>query len=188
MKRILFATFLCMSSMTCIAQNWDMNLVSWDAPQKCADGTPIAQCVVTSYKIERSATSTGTFAEVGTVNANAVSFIHSGAAEGQNCYRIIAMVKAKPSDPSNVSCRTNTRPDKPSEPPRNLTVTGVTAYNIRVDYSKFAFVKGSKWGTATKGAACDESRCIEGGYCVVSSRRSLNPRPPEGEYKVARCG
>lgn len=188
MKRILLATFLCMSSMTCIAQNWDSNFLQWTAPQKCADGSALTNCKITAYRIERSATPTGTFVQVGTANANAVSYIHSGAPAGQNCYQVVAVSGAAASTPSNVACKTNVKPDIPSEPPQNLTVTGTTAYNIRVDYQRFAFVKGTKWGTATKGAACDESRCVDGGYCVVANRRSVSPRPPEGDYKIARCG
>lgn len=186
MKRLIF---LLAFAGIAHGQAWDSNLISWSAPQKCTDGTAITNCAVTSYRIERAPKATSaTFAPVGTAPANATSFIHTGAAEGMNCYRVIAVTAAANSAASSPpACRTNVKPVSVPDPPGDVVVTGTTAYNIRADFGKFAFVKGSKWGTATKGAACDESRCI-GEYCVVASRRSLNPRPPEGEYKIARCG
>ena len=167
------------------AQAWDQNVLTATPPTTCTTGEPVSACPVTGYRFERSATATGAFTTL--VTQTAPVYTHTVTAAGQTCYRVIATSAAGDSAPSNVVCKTNTRPAGPPNPP-TLTVTAPTAFNIRADFQHFAFVKSTRWGTAKIGAACDESRCVDGGYCVVSSRRSLNPRPAEGEYKVAKCG
>jgi hypothetical protein len=171
------------------AQAWNSNTVTWTAPTACTSGQPVANCPVTGYRVERSATQTGTYAAVGTSATS--SFTHTSAAAGQNCYRIISLSVSGNSAPSTVtaaSCRTNVEPSGPPNPPTDLRVIETTAFNIKADFQRFAFVRGTKWGKADKGAACDEDRCVTGGYCVVVQRRRLDPQPPEGEYKVAKCG
>jgi hypothetical protein len=167
------------------AQAWDTNLISITPPTTCTTGEPVSACPVTGYRIERSATQTGTYTAVTTLPPTQLIYSHTGVTAGPNCYRVIA-TSALGDSTFNVRCRTNTRPVGPPNAPE-FTVTSPTAFNIRADFQHFAFVKSTRWGTANIGAACDESRCI-GEYCVVTSRRSLNPRPPEGEYKVAKCG
>ncbi len=165
-------------------QAWDQNVLTATPPTTCTTGEPVSACPVTGYRFERSATATGTFTRV--IEQTGPVYTHTVTASGQNCYRVIATSANGDSLPSNVVCKTNTRPVGPPSAP-TLTVTAPTAFNIRADFQHFAFVKSTYWGRATVGAACDEDRCVGDGYCVVSSRRSLTPRPAEGEYKVAKC-
>jgi hypothetical protein len=169
------------------AQAWNTNTITWAPSVGCTSG-PATGCPVTGYRVERAASQTGTFAAVGT--APSPPFIHTSAAAGLNCYRIIALSVVGNSAPSTVtaaSCRTNVEPSGPPNPPTDVRVIETTAFNVRADFQRFAFVKSTRWGKAKLGAACDENRCI-GDYCVVAQRRQLTPTPPEGEYKVARCG
>lgn len=168
------------------SQPWDENRLTWAAPTTCTSGQPVANCAVTSYRVERSATTTGTFASVGT--STTTSFTHTSAVAGQNCYRVVAQSAKGDSVPSNVACKTNTQPSGPPNPPTNLVIVEPIAYNVRPDYGRFVFVRGSKAGMARLGAACDESRVTADGYTVISRpRSSVVPRPQEGSVLVAKC-
>lgn len=167
-------------------QAWDENRLTWSAPTTCTSGQPVANCAVTGYRIERSATQTGTYAAVGT--STTTSFIHSGVAAGSNCYRVIALSAKGESIPSNVACKTNTQPSGPPNPPTNLVVVEPIAFNVRPDYGRFVFVKGTKAGVARIGAACDEKRVTADGYTAISRpRTAVYPRPQEGTVLVAKC-
>lgn len=168
-------------------QPWDENHLTWVAPTTCTSGQPVANCPVTGYRIERSATATGTFAIVGTTATT--SFTHTSAAAGQNCYRAIALSTKGDSGPTNIACKTNTPPSGPPSPPTNLTIIEPLAFNVRADYGRFAFVRGPKAGVARIGAKCDESRVTADGYTAISRPRSaVVPRPAEGTVLVAKCG
>ena len=90
--------------------------------------------------------------------------------------------------PSNVACKTNVEPSGPPNPPTNLTVVETTAYNVRPNYQRFAFERGTRAGTIRLGAACDESRVTAEGYMVISRPSQVVPRPQSGVVLVARCG
>ena len=170
------------------AQPWDENRISWTAPTTCTTGEPVSQCAVTSYRVERSATATGTFTTVGTATAS--PFIHSGATAGLNCYRVIAVSARGDSAPSTVtssSCKTNTRPIGPPNPPTNTTVIEPVAYNVKPDLQRFAFVRGARAGSIRLGAACDETRVTADGYSVISRPSQVQPKPAAGTVLVARC-
>lgn len=107
---------------------WDTNSVNWVAPTTCSTGEPITACPVTGYRIERAASSSGTFAAVGA--SQTVSFTHTGAAAGTNCYRVIAQSANGDSGPSNVACKTNTRPAGPPNPPTGVTLTVAVVWNV----------------------------------------------------------
>lgn len=110
---------------------WDTNILNWVAPTQCVDNTPITNCPVTGYRIEQSATATGTFTtliSVGTV----LTYSHTGVSAGQHCYRLIALSNSGNSDPSNVACRTNVRPPSPPQPPV-LTIAALAGLEIPLD-------------------------------------------------------
>lgn len=167
------------------AQAWDTNNLSWDAPTSCSTGEPISACPVTSYRIERSATATGTFSTLGT--STTTSYTHTGALAGNNCYRVIAISATGDSVPSNVACKVNTKPAGPPNPPTNLKVVSPIAYNVRPDYGRFVFVRGTRAGIVKLGAACDETRKTEDGFYAVSRRNMVTPRPDPNVVIVAQC-
>jgi hypothetical protein len=187
MKRTFLILALCFAG-TAQAQ-WNSNTVTWTAPTTCTSGQPIANCAVTGYRVERSNSQNGTYAAVGT--STTTTFVHSGAAAGVNCYRIIAVSAKGDSDPSAVTsnaCKTNVEPSGPPSPPTNTRVVETTAYNVKPDLQKFAFLRGTRAGQVKLGAACDEGRITADGYTVISRPRSqVTPRPAEGTVLVAKC-
>lgn len=169
------------------AQPWDENRITWAAPTTCTSGQPVANCAVTGYRVEESATATGTYRVLATVTGT--SYTHAGVSAGQHCYRAVALSAKGDSIPSNVACKTNTQPSGPPNPPTNLTIVEPIAYNVRPDYGRFAFVRGARAGFAKIGASCDESRVTADGYMAISRPRAVvTPRPTEGTVLVARCG
>jgi hypothetical protein len=107
---------------------WDTNSIAWFAPTTCTTGEPVTACPVTAYRIERAASSSGTFASVGT--SQTLAFTHTGAAAGTNCYRVIAQSANGDSGPSNVACKTNTRPSGPPNPPTGVAFTTAVVWNV----------------------------------------------------------
>lgn len=168
------------------AQAWDANIITITPPTACTTGQPVTACPVTGYRIERSATQNGTYAAVTTLPPTQLVYVHAGVAEGQNCYHVIA-TSALGDSATETRCRTNTRPVGPPTAP-GFTVTSPTAYTVRPDYQRFAFVKSTRWGSAKLGAACDESRTTGDGFYVVSRLNMVTPRPPAGTVVVAKCG
>jgi hypothetical protein len=126
MRTAIVVGLLCIAGVA-QAQTWDTNTLTWQAPTTCTSGVPISNCPVTMYRVERSATATGAYASVGT--STSLTYTHLSAAAGQNCYRVIAVAATGESDPSNVACKTNTRPAGPPSPPTNLTVTVAVVWN-----------------------------------------------------------
>ena len=167
-------------------QAWDQNVLTATPPTTCTTGEPVSACPITGYRFERSATTTGTFTAI--VTQTGPVYTHTVTASGQNCYRVIVTSANGDSAPSNVVCKTNTRPVGPPNPP-SLTVTAPTAYNVRPNLQRFAFERGSKYpGVVRVGAACDESRTVGDGYYVVARLNMVSPRPPAGTVLVAKCG
>ena len=164
---------------------WDSNVVTLAQPSTCQDGRPASNCPVTGYRIERSASASGTFAALATIQGN--TYTHTGAAEGSNCYRAFALSATGESGVSNVQCKTNTRPASPPSPPV-LTVSAPTAYLVKPNFQKFAFERGAKYpGKVKVGAACDADRSVGGGFYVVARLNQVTPRPAAGTVLVAKC-
>jgi hypothetical protein len=115
---------------------------------------------VTGYRVERSATATGSFATVGT--STTTTYTHQSAAAGQNCYRVIAISTTGESVPSNVACKTNVEPAGPPNPPTNVTIAATTVYEVRPNLQRFTFERGNilRGVSAKIGNGCDESRCV----------------------------
>lgn len=185
MKKILVFLALAIPSLSFGQAAWDSNALSWQGPVTCTNGQPITACPITGYRVERSATQTGTYTAVATVTTT--SYTHTGAASGANCYRVVAIAATGTSAPSNVACRTNTPPVP--NPPTNLTVTEPVAFDVRPNESTFAFDRGRAVGIAKLGAACDETRTTGDGYYALErpSRVRLT-REARSTALVARCG
>jgi hypothetical protein len=179
---------LCITGIVNAQTAWNTNTITWAPSVGCTSG-PATGCPVTGYRVERAASQTGTFAAVGT--ASSPPFIHTSAAAGLNCYRIIALSAVGNSAPSTVtaaSCRTNVEPSGPPNPPTDVRVIETTAFNVKPNYQRFAFERGTKAGTIRLGAACDESRVTSDGYTVISRPSQVIPRPQTGVVLVAKCG
>lgn len=121
MKRTLMLAFTLLPALAAAQtpQPWDTNVLQWDAPLRCVDGSALSNCAITGYRIDRSPVAGGTATPVATVG-NVLTFTHVNAPAGVNCYKVVALTAAGPSGPSNELCKTNTRPAVTSEPPRNL--------------------------------------------------------------------
>lgn len=164
-------------------QPWDSNILQWVAPTTCTSGQPVANCAVTGYRVERSATATGTFASVGT--STTTGFTHTSAPAGQNCYRVVALSAKGESVPSNVACKTNTQPSGPPNPPTDLVVVEPIAYNVIYDRRHHQFVRGYVVGRVDLGTPCG-AYTVSGAYHQVP-RKAVSPRPARGSMTVARC-
>lgn len=103
---------------TAQAQEWNTNTVAWDAPTTCRGGEPISTCPTTGYRVERSATGSGTYTAIGTTQTT--TYTHTGAVAGTNCYRVVTLSGARESLPSQPACKTNTAPQPDPNPPTNL--------------------------------------------------------------------
>lgn len=146
------------------APPWDSNTIRWVAPTACSNGRPIAECPVSGYIVERSPTSSGPFANLASVAANVVTYTHTGAAAGVNCYRTIVTAAPPLANalPSNIACRTNAPPVSPNPATDLHFVVPVIAgantapvFRIRPDGSKASDVVV---GFANVGAPCGTDR------------------------------
>lgn len=156
---LIFALVLLGVSSQASAQTaaWNENRVAWDAPTTCTSGQPISACPVTGYIVQRSAVSTGPYADLATVTT--ITYTHLNAAAGVNCYRVIATSATGNSGPSNVACKTNTQPAGPPNPPSNLrhvaaVVSGIShspVYGVLASGGRSSTVAGF----AAVGTLCD---------------------------------
>jgi hypothetical protein len=99
MKRIFFAAFLCMSSMTCIAQTRSTPCdsatpnnalcVSWNAVATDTSGNAITGV---SYRVEQRTGTSGNFATVG--NASATQYYAKNLSPGTYYFRVYANCSA----------------------------------------------------------------------------------------------
>jgi hypothetical protein len=109
------------------AQTWNSNTVQWDAPTACDTGDPVSACPVQTYRVERSNSPTGSFTTLATVAGNVLTYTHTNAVAGQNCYRVLSVGSNGASGPSTPACRTNTSPTPIPNPPTNTRVVSVVA-------------------------------------------------------------
>lgn len=130
---IILALSFVWGAATAQTPAWNANSVSFTASVGCVSG-PANGCPVTGYRVERAASQTGTYAAVGTTSAS--PFVHTNAAAGVNCYRVVALSAAGNSAPSVVTsaaCVTNVEPSGPPNAPSNVTVTVTIALAIQSD-------------------------------------------------------
>lgn len=181
---ILFLT--CIAGIARAQAAWDTNVINITPATTCSTGEPISACPITGHRIEHSATSTGTFTVLTTTTGTTYS--HTGVTAGQHCYRSIALSANGDAGPSNVVCKTNTRPAGPPNPDV-LTVTSPVAFNVVPNLQRFTFERGERYaGRVRIGAACDERRTTGGGYYVIARLTAVTPRPASGTVLVAQCG
>lgn len=192
MKRYLLALALCAPAFA--QQAWNENIVAWDAPTTCASGQPITACPVTQYRVERSATTDGGYAALGT--STSLTFRHASAVEGRNCYRVVAVSSVGESVPSVVACKVNVAPSGPPNPPTNTRFVTVAAVNAGapafsvLGSTPATFRIGEFYGVIPAGRPC-------GDYLVTFRGQRLHrviPQPGEtwGDYGsrplAAPCG
>lgn len=104
------------------AAAWNEDRLTWTAPTTCSDGSPIANCPITGYRIETARTATATTWTTQATVSVVVAYIATNRLIGQNCYRIFTLTAAGESlTPSNIAC-TNTVGLLPG-PPTNLLIT-----------------------------------------------------------------
>jgi len=94
--------------------------LTWTAPTACSDGSPIAQCAVTGYIIEKQAGSS--WSQVGTTAANVLRFEQSNLPLGTHTYRVMASSANGPSSPSNAASKTIAVPGAPGSVVITVTV------------------------------------------------------------------
>jgi hypothetical protein len=137
---------------------WNEDQVSWSPSTACSDGSPIADCPVTGYRLETAKTCTATtWALAGTTAPNVTTFRATNLTAGLNCYRVKAQSANGDSAPSSTASATAT-PPLPSAPV-NVTVTDVVAYEIRPNAS--GVLIASRIGIVPTGAICGaETRLV----------------------------
>lgn len=183
MKRLLAIAFL-VSGTAYGQQAWNTNIVSWDAPTTCENGSSITNCAVTGYQVQRAASQTATtWTTLATVTA--LTYSHTNAVAGQNCYRVVATSAAGNSQPSNVACKTNVAPSPPS-PPTNLRFTDTVVFDLRrIDGRNYL----SRHVATVKPTAVPVRRYTVAngsGYCQVLRADVTHVKPSSGVL-VAKC-
>jgi hypothetical protein len=146
MKHILALTLLL--SGVAHAQAWNENILNWEVPTGCTDGTPITNCPVTGYQVETAATATATnWVHAGT--SVTTTFTHRNVSAGPHCYRVRANSDGGSSGYTNVVCKTNVAPPPPvPNPPTNLRFVTVSATNHPdTDWTPAFRISGNTAGT-----------------------------------------
>jgi hypothetical protein len=146
---------------------WNEDNLSWTAPTGCSDGTPIANCPVTGYRIERASSPTAT-TWVFVATTSLTSYKATNVPAGQNCYRVAANSANGMSAWAPVlasSCATAAAPPPPPPPPSppgSVTITDVVAYEVRPN-SKGVMV-AARIGVVPAGTVCSqETRTVNSG-------------------------
>jgi hypothetical protein len=147
------------------APAWNEDNLSWTAPTACSDGTPLTNCPVTGYRIERASSPTATtWAFVATTSLT--SYKATNVPAGQNCYRVAANSSNGMSAWAPVlasSCAIAAAPPPPPPaPPGSVTVTDVVAYEVRKNSS--GVMVASRIGIVPTGTVCSqETRTVNSG-------------------------
>lgn len=191
MKRLLSLLSLLAFAGFAQGQTWNSNTVTWEASSGCTiAGQPTTPCAaVTSYRIERAATQTGTYSAVGTVAGTVLTFTHANATAGQNCYRVFALTATQTSGPSTLtsaSCRTNTAPDPVPNPPTNVRVVETTVFNLWMEGREVTL--GQVVGTVPLNTICGRQQMVADNRYRTVARSNVTPAQPRGMVLVARCG
>jgi hypothetical protein len=185
MRTAIAVLLLCAVGVAQAQTAWNSNTITWDAPTACDTGVPVANCPVVGYRIERSATPTGTFTTVGNVAGSVLTFTHTNALAGQNCYRVSSVDAIGPTVPSAAACRTNTAPTPRPNPPTNLRVIETTVFNLTQIERRVML--GSDVGTVPLNTICGTD-AVMGGFRVVARSNVKFTKPqPVGTLLVARC-
>lgn len=144
---------------------WDTNVITLQLPTQCMDDSPIANCPIIAIRIEEAPSATGAWRALVTLPTVGTVYNHVGVSAGQHCYRaFIDSTAGRTSDPSNISCRTNTRPPSPPKP-AVITVAAIEAY-IPVKRPGY-WAMGDQIGTARLGAECDSGQNYGNGFYAL---------------------
>jgi hypothetical protein len=187
-------------TLTCSFPTTGQTQLSWVAPTTNTDGSALTN--LASYQVYYGTSATTLSQKAPLVSFPSTSTTVTGLTNGTWFFAVTALSGTnKESAKSNVVQKTiaalsasdtetvTVTPDTTPNPPTNLTVVDPVAYNVRADYGRFAFLRGSRAGVARIGAACDETRITLDGYAVISRpRTAVVPRPSEGATLVAKCG
>lgn len=96
-------------------------VLTWQAPTTCAGGSPISNCPVTGYSVQKRQ---GTnWVELGTTGAAVLTYTDRNLALGSHSYRVLANSAAGPSAPSNESTKVIDVPGAPGSIVVTVTVT-----------------------------------------------------------------
>lgn len=95
--------------------------LTWTAPAACADGSPITNCPVTGYIVEKQNGST--WSPIGTTAEGVRRFEQTNLALGTHTYRVLANSAAGPSAPSSSASKTIAVPGAPGSIVVTITVT-----------------------------------------------------------------
>lgn len=184
-QRTAVAVFLLVLAGVAKAQTqpWDTNIISWTAPTTNTDGSALTN--LSGYRVERASSSGGSFSSIGT--ASGVTYTHTGAAAGTNCYRVIALASnGQESVPSNVACKTNVRPTPVPNPPTNLRFTDTVAFDLRrIDGQQYL---SRHVGNVKPSAVPYRRYTVANGksYCQVLRADVSHVKPSSGVL-VAKC-
>jgi len=185
--------------LTCVFPTTVTVPIQWTPPTLNSDNSPLTN--LASYKVYFG-TSATTLSQAMTVTAPASGTAVMNVANGSWFFAVTAISSTgKESAKSNIATKTvaalsanataavTVTQDTTPSPPTDLTVVEPTAFNVRSDYGRFVFLRGSKAGTARLGAKCDKTRATADGYTAISRpRSSVVPKPAEGVVLIAKCG
>lgn len=191
----LFAIVLAVASLVPqlaqAANAWNERDLTWTAPLTCSDGSPLAQCPVTGYKLEAAGSCAASvwnaLATVGVVT----TYHAANLAPGTYCFRVRATSANGDSLPGPTTSGSQTTVIAPLPgPPGGVTVVAATAYEIRPGTGALT---ASRIGVIPLGTPCQsDTRTVSG---VTYNR--IDPKavdlinwplvlPPKDTF--ARCG
>lgn len=98
-------------------------VLNWTPPTACKGGTPLANCVIRGYSIQKLSSNGSTWLEIGTTLPAVTTYSDKNLPLGTYTYRVLATSDAGPSDPSNSATRTI---DVPGAVVLTVTVTITT--------------------------------------------------------------
>lgn len=123
MRAIIFFALLCFFAFDAQAQTVNRKAtLTWEAPTTCVGGSPIANCPVLGYSVQKLS-GTSTWTQVGVTAANVLTFTHENLPTGVHTYRVIATSEAGNSPPSNQVSKTIDVPGAPGNIVITITVT-----------------------------------------------------------------
>lgn len=96
-------------------------VLTWQAPTACAGGSPIANCPVRGYSVQKRQGTT--WVEIGTTTASVLTYTDRDIALGTHAYRVLATSDAGPSAPSNEVTKVIDVPGAPGSVVVTVTVT-----------------------------------------------------------------
>jgi hypothetical protein len=106
---------------------WNETDLVLTPPTSCTDSTPITNCPITGFRIERATAEAGPWTTIATLPPNVTTHRATGLPAGTNWFRFIVLA-ATPSVPSNAVSSEN---KQPAPNPGTLRVVNATAWEVR---------------------------------------------------------